>query len=203
MWRLAAVFLVILSGCGGASFVAGPAGDAEDDGLSTHVVEAGPVDSGAVDGGVADADADVEAAAPCVTDLSGVGTGDFQIAFTLTTTAAESVDIVNQRSTCATSTEWDVYTTPGGGIEFETDDGIAADRVFTIGGPALNDGKLHRVSVGRTDGKIWVQAGQGSELIADPYAFGAFPPLMIGTDPCGATAAPLGSGSVTDLCITK
>lgn len=65
----------------------------------------------------AEAAPEAEAGPTCVTDLSGIGTGDFYVSFNLVTTAQTSMALVSQRSTCATSMEWDVFMSPSGGIE--------------------------------------------------------------------------------------
>jgi len=187
-----------------------------------HVVgqEGGAADAGqtseaSADGG--DAGHEAEAGPPCLTDLSGVGTGDFGVAFTLTTTATTFSALVNQSATCqascggSASVEWDIFMTNTGSIQVETDDGVAADRVFQVGGGPVNDGHPHSVVVGRTSGKVWVQTdGARSPLVSDANSLGTLPPLVVGRDPCAISPGYAGCpavlplvGSVTDLCLTK
>jgi hypothetical protein len=204
MKTLLAVLAMVLVGCGGSAFSVGEG----DDGGGDVVVRADGDDAGMH---VAVPDAAMEAAPPeaaeadagpaCLSTLSNVGTNDFRIAFTLTTTAKMSTALVNQRSTCTASTEWDVFMSPGGGIEFETDDGVSADRVFVIGGGPVNDGQPHKIVAARTNGQIWVQTDDGirSQLIPDPYAIDALPPLVEGSDPCTETVVLV--GTIADLCV--
>jgi hypothetical protein len=96
-------------------------------------------------------EAEAEAGPVCVTDLSGVGTGDFHVSFDMETDAQTFMALVNQRSACSAGVEWDVFMQPTGSIEVETDDGIAADRVFQIGGGPVNDGQPHHVEAAERD----------------------------------------------------
>jgi hypothetical protein len=155
---------------------------------------------------------EAEAGPACVTDLSNVGTGDFDVSFTVVTTAQTGMALVSQRATCLPYSGWDIYTSPTGAIEIETDDGVAADRVFQIGGGPVNDGKPHYVEAARVAGKIWVQTDNGvkSPLVADTNALADLPPLIVGSDPGGVSPNGCGSGvieplagSLTNLCVTK
>jgi hypothetical protein len=159
----------------------------------------------------ASADASTDVAPPtCVTDLSNVGTGDFQIAFTLTTTeTVTTLALVNQRTGCdETSSFWDVTISNTGGIVFATDDGSAASYAFVEAGNSINDGNPHHVVVSRTTAGIALSADGTavSSTTPDPYAFGTFPTLNVGTNGCSglSPATPLaGHGTLTDLCISR
>jgi len=154
-------------------------------------------------------DAAAEAGTVCLTDLSNVGTGDFHIAFTLTTTAG-SIDmaLLNQRTGCdESSTWWDVNYIPStsttGGMEVATDDGTHYVVVEQATGALLDDGKPHRIVVARAGGQLGftVDGTQAGGPLADPYAFGAMPPLKIGTDDCPGFEGTI--GTITDVCLTE
>ena len=161
-------------------------------------------DGGQLADTTSDAGPEAEAGPTCVTDLSGVGTGDFSIAFTLTTTGGmgQIIPLVNQRAGCdQTSVWWQAVISSGGGILFGTCDGTGACEGVT--GNAVNDGLPHRIVLDRVSGVIACSSdGVIGSTAPDTYSFGAFgAPLRIGTDACGDT--PLaGHGTVTDLCIT-
>jgi len=163
-------------------------------------------------------DAASDASPPCVTDLSGVGTGDFRVAFTLETTTRTAVALVNQSGSCqqacggAASVEWDVFVQgPTGGVLIETDDGTAADRVFAVSGQPVNDGAAHHIEAGRVAGLLWVKVdGQSSAGVPDTNALDVLPGLVVGRDPCAASAGNAGcpavlplDGMLTDLCVSR
>ena len=163
-------------------------------------------DGGSVSGDEGDAASEAGTSTTCVTDLSGVGTGDFLIAFTLTTTnTTQTLAIVNQRAGCdQTSVWWDVNLDSAGGIGFGTCDGPGACAGVSAGN-SVNDGLPHRIVIARAAGAIsYSRDGVvGSAVVPDAYSFGAFgAALTIGNDACGST--PLtGNGTLTELCITK
>ena len=224
-------FLVamLLAGCGGSSFEAGNvsssdgaagatsveedagAGGARLEGTGGHASGAGGVrevgSGGASTGGVISAAGGAQGSggsAPCLTDLSGVGTGDFSIHFTLTTTEhILTLGLLSQRTGCnETSAYWDVSLSPTGGIVAVTNDG--AHRVFVVAGNSLNDGKPHEVDVVRRDGQFWY-ASDGtinSTPTPDPYSFGAFPLLIIGSSTCAQETPALGHATISNVCLT-
>ncbi len=138
---------------------AGPADGAVDD--SNPQAEAGGSSGGDGSGSsggesatsVGDSSSDAETAPEaetgpvCVTDLSGVGTGDFTIAFTLTTTESGLyLALVNQRTAASCSANapfWDVTIWPLGGIDVAMGDGI--NQAGVEAGNSVNDGAAHRV----------------------------------------------------------
>lgn len=161
--------------------------------------EAAPADAGAPD-------TSIEAGRVCALDLSGVGSRDFRISFTLTTSnGGATLDLVNQRTGCdMTSTFWYVTLSPVGGIEFATDDGSATSYAVVEAGNSVNDGQPHAIEVGRTAGKIWY-ASDGtihSALVPDAYTFAAFPALSVGASTCTGTTPLAGHGTLTDLCVS-
>ena len=140
----------------------------------------------------------------CLTDLSGVGTGDFRISFTLMTTESVlTLGLLNQRMGCNdTSTFWDISLSPTGGVVVVTNDG--AHRAFVVAGNSLNDGKPHTVDVIRRGGKLWY-ASDGvirSTPASDPYSFGTFPPLVFGSSACAGTTPAAGHATISDVCLT-
>jgi len=143
----------------------------------------------------------------CLTDLSGVGTGDFLISFILTTTESGlTIGLLNQRTGCdQSSTFWDVRLSPTAGIVAVTGDGIAAHYTFIQAGTPLNDGKPHKVDVIRRGGKLWY-AHDGvidSVQTSDPYSFGTFPPLVLGSSACTGTTSAAGHAAISEVCITE
>lgn len=210
----------MLVGCGGSAFSVG--GDGDDGGAQgdtgTHVVgtDAGAGESEAaaqVDATpeTTTADAAPEAAPPvCLSTLSGVGTGDFHISFTLTTTAG-SIDmaLVNQRTGCDnTSTWWDVSYIPStsthGALGAGTSDGTQASYVVLeqAAGATVDDGNPHQIVVARTSGQLWfsIDGTRSAGPVADPYSFGPMPQLKVGTDDCAGFGPTI--GSIENLCIT-
>jgi hypothetical protein len=215
----------VLMGCGGAEFSAAQLGSgggdaapqapdagaevapAEDAGQGAHEDVVGHV--AAADGSEVVTGAEAAVDAPpvhCVTDLSGIGTADFHIAFTLTTTYTGQmmVALANQRVGCdQTSVWWQVVLSSGGGIIFNTCDGMGACATVEAGN-SVNDGLPHRVVLARVAGAIsYSRDGViGSAVVPDAYSLGSFgAPLKIGTNGCGDT--PLaGHGTLTDLCVT-
>jgi hypothetical protein len=143
----------------------------------------------------------------CVTDLSGVGTGDFRISFTLTTTESGlTIALLSQRTGCdQSSTFWDVSLSPTAGIVAATDDGVAAHYTFVEAGSAMNDGRPHKIDVIRRDGKLWYEHDGAIDSVqtSDSYAFGTFPPLVLGSSACVGTTPAAGYATISDVCITE
>jgi hypothetical protein len=163
----------------------------------------------------------------CGNDLSNVGTGDFTISLTLTTTAMSSTGpvgtgtineigttaLINQRPLCnASAPFWDIRAglPPTGSpanafcIGIETDDTTADDAVDNI--VVLNDGVPHMVVVTRISGTMRISVdGVAGTPVASTSNFGALTPLAIGTDVCdhfnddGEVSL---VGTVTNVCIS-
>ena len=216
---LALIAVAVMVGCGGSAFSMGE----EDDGgggdvVGTHIIT---TDAGAGESEAAaqvdatpettTADAAPEAAPPvCLSTLSGVGTGDFHISFTLTTTAG-SIDmaLVNQRTGCDnTSTWWDVSYIPStsthGALGAGSSDGTQASYVVLeqAAGATVDDGNPHQIVVARTSGQLWfsIDGTRSAGPVADPYSFGPMPQLKVGTDDCAGFGPTI--GSIENLCIT-
>jgi len=235
--RLVVALALVSSACGGAAFVTGAepgdGGGAED---APQAPEAGPEgaqgedggqdaggdvvghvlgqDGGAVDAGeagqVAEAAADGGTEAgphTCVTDLSGVGTGDFRVAFTLTTTSQVDVALLDQMSGCSQSSPaWSVSMSYTGQVAGGTGDGAVAHWVATTEANTVNDGKPHAIVFARTSGKIWISKDGTVDSIpvADPYSIGALPPLRIGTSDCTNFASASTAGvAIANVCISE
>jgi hypothetical protein len=88
----------------------------------------------------------------CNGDLSNLGTGDFEIKFTLKTSATQLSEILNQRAVCANSFFWDIQLL-NGTLQVEVDDN---HQHYTScqGTTQVNDGKPHRVVVRRVAGRL-------------------------------------------------
>jgi len=214
--RITAAFAVLAAACGGDPFQAGPADEHADGGElldeaavgaagdASRVADAiSTLDSPTSAEGAADAPSPV-----CLTDLSGVGTRDFRIAFRLTTTASGGTyALLSQRTGCDMSSAWwDVTLQPLGGVELATDDGTAASYVFVEAGDSVNDGKAHQVVVARENGSL-VYYDDGvlrSSAILDASNFGDFAgALSIGRSSCSAEAPLAGHGAISNVCITS
>jgi hypothetical protein len=196
-----------------------------------------PIDGGAVDasaessaadgatGDVGSPDASAADAVVCGNDLSNVGTGDFTISLTLTTTAMNSAGrvgtgpfshigttaVINQRSTCNPSAPfWDIRAglPPTGSpanafwIDIETDDTTADDSTANM--VVLNDGVPHIVVLTRISGTMRISVdGVAGTPVPSTSNFGALPPLATGNDVCDGVdgTVPL-VGTVTNVCIS-
>jgi hypothetical protein len=158
----------------------------------------------------------------CGNDLSNVGTGDFTISLTLTTTAMNSTGhagtllgetaVIDQRSTCNSSAPfWDIRAglPPTGSpanafwIDIETNDTTADDSTGNM--VVLNDGVPHMVVVTRISGTMRVSVdGVAGTPVPSTSNFGALAPLAKGTDVCDGVdgTVPL-VGTVTNVCISQ
>jgi len=178
----------------------------------------GALGTGGLSSGAGDAGAEAGTPIECVTDLSGVGTGDFSIRFTLTTTEIGlTLALVSQRGDClcvgsgpycpTPSTFWDIVLQRGTVIAITAADS-AESYVSIDGGSSVADGRPHRIVVGRTSGTLWYEADgiRGPVSISNHYLFKTFPELSIGSDGCELAASPTtplaGHGTLTDLCLS-
>lgn len=143
----------------------------------------------------------------CLTDLSGVGTGDFSIRFTLTTTAtpAEYMALLNQRSRCDnTLPGWDVWMKGQGNLEIMVFDGGGSAYANVTDNRPINDGAPHRISVARSGSSLTI----GVDGIFNTYPgqpimpLASLSPLNVGIDPTCTGVSNL-SGRVVDICLTK
>ncbi len=204
---------------GGAPEAANPAEDSGPDaGKLVHEAqadstrpEAGAPEAGA-DGGV-EAGTEAGPSCPCVSDLSGIGLGDFTIGFTIQTNSTTPMAILSQRASCDQSHPyWTVFTgtngafSPNEGVVYiNVGDGSSVfDDVSTQ--RTVNDGQSHRITIARTQGGTYftltvdgIGTAQGIAPI-DPLT-GTLPALSTGTDVC-ASNGPF-AGELTDVCIQR
>jgi hypothetical protein len=158
--------------------------------------DAGVETSSSLDGG---SEADV---VPCTGNLSNVGTADFHVSLTVTTTQAGLVALVNQRATCAPSVFWDIRMQDG--LLFVEVDDVTHYTALSEAGTSINDGVSHAVRVERAASVVTAYV-DGVEMSASPApeALGALPPLASGTDVCvtssDGTAAFI--GTITNVCV--
>jgi hypothetical protein len=203
---------------------AGADGSSPDTGGAVEAsAETGADGSSPDTGGAVDASA--ETGVVCGNDLSNVGTGDFTISLTLTTTAMNSAGevgtpafsdvgetaVINQRSTCSSSAPfWDLRAglPPTGSpanafwIGMETVDTTVDDAAANL--VVLNDGVPHAIVVTRISGMMRISVdGVAGTPIASTASFGALPPRATGTDVCDGVdgTVPL-VGTVTNVCIS-
>jgi hypothetical protein len=241
--KMVAVSAILLAGCGGSAFSlgtelvddAGGTGDVvarvDADDAGTQVIttdaDAGKTpDADQVEGQAeaapqADAasedaatEAATDAATPvCLSTLNGIGTRDFRISFTMTSTSAQTlVPLVNQRAGCnQTSVMWQALVDGylGGKALFNMC-ALTGPGTCSTTGPSVStsnpvdDGQPHRIVIRQISGVVSISSdgviGMTSPNAYSYETFGA--PLTIGTDDCGDP--PLaGYGTLTDLCITS
>lgn len=149
-----------------------------------------------------------------VTDLSQVGTGDFNIAFDLQTTDVGQFSIASQRNSCGGAGSWYDLTASladGRGILAEVDDGTnytvacsngSCAQTFTDTG--LADGNVHHVVVARVSGQLSITIdGTSRTSVASAADLTSMQPLSIGSSPCddgvNETTAP--SGAVANFVL--
>jgi hypothetical protein len=223
-------------GCGGAQFVSLDQAPAQDDGAvqadagyrddaPTDPVEAtldrqaasvdgsSPArpDAAWQEGGQESGDdGGVDAPRTCVSDLSGVGTGDFRVSFTIATIGAPAsyMALLNQRTHCDdTKPGWDVWMTAAGDLGIEVFDGAAGsyDNV-THDGRAVNDGAPHHIAVSRSGGGTVLTVsvdGVARSYPGEPaMSLGALAPMNEGSDPTCTGVSPI-SGQLSDVCVSR
>jgi hypothetical protein len=146
--------------------------------------------------------------ANCKGDLSNVGTGNFNIQFTITTTTTNGA-VLNQRSICYTDEMWDVRTTASGELEVETDDNNGTYTAL-VAPVVVTDGNPHSVVVTRLNGTLMVVVDDVEVVSgASKASLGALNALSTKTDICVTTGGPNGVGdgtvplvgTVTDVCL--
>src|SRR5260370_37267732 len=147
-------------------------------------------------------------AAVCRGDLSNIGTADFHISFSVTTTQSGVAALVNQRATCTLSDFWDVRLSSNGALDVETVDatqGVNGTGLKRVG-PRINDGVPHKVMLQRMSGTLTVYVdGIPSASALSRTSFGQLAPVRIGSDVCTVAidgTSPL-IGSVSDLCVAS
>jgi len=183
-------------GSGGASSSGGSsAGGASTGGVASS---GGAASSGGSDGG---------ASIKCLTDLSGVGTGDFRIAFTITTTFHGNVALLSQRIGCDQSSMlWSTSLNYNGHVQGSTADGMAGHWATTAEANSVVDGSPHQIVFARTSGKIWISRDGviDSVLVDDSYPLDTLPPLRIGTNDCSDFLSAQTAGiTISNVCISR
>ncbi len=194
-----------------------------DASVSNAALDSGPQDSAPSDGGFSiDAQSDAaglgdtaldsaasdsgQDAARCINDLSNIGTGDFQISFSMMGTQTGRTALINQRRICYFEEFWDIRAS-NGALLIETDQNSQSNWVlFTSKGPLVNDGQVHTVLVQRRAETVTAYIdGIASGSFISRTSFGPLTPIAIGTDPCDNTSMDSTvafTGKVTNLCIT-
>ena len=143
-----------------------------------------------------------EADVVCTGDLSNIGTADFHVSLTVTTTQAGLVALVNQRATCAPSVFWDIRMQDG--LLFVEVDDVTHYTALSDAGASVNDGRSHAVRIERAAGVVTAYV-DGVETSASPSleSLGTLPALASGTDVCvtssDGTAAFV--GKITNVCV--
>jgi hypothetical protein len=139
----------------------------------------------------------------CTNDLSGVGTGDFEVKFTIEAWGQQPIyAVMGQREVCAHSHFWSARLF-NGGLYFELDDNGQnyADCHSPI---VLNDSATHRVVVRRTSGVLSIVVDCGPPTTCPAPTELSTPLDALGnqeSDPCiGYGTAPL-EGRVQDRCV--
>jgi hypothetical protein len=144
------------------------------------------------------------AAPPCVQDLSGVSTGTFRVSFTVQTSQAGWVALINQRGDCNTGVPFWQVRLSDGNVVVETDDARGHYARVASAGAAVNDGLPHVVLVQRVQGTLSVTI-DGAVVASGASAsdLTALPPLEVRQDPCTRVdgTVPL-VGTITNVCVT-
>src|SRR5579859_2503597 len=102
----------------------------------------------------------------CLESFSNIGTADFRISFTITTTQGGAAALVNQRRTCVHGVFWDLRMYDGI-IQVEVDDIANYTSLRTDGAPVVNDGRPHAVLVWRASAALF---GSVDGVVSGPSA---------------------------------
>jgi hypothetical protein len=195
--------LKITLGTGGDTSTGGDAGTGGSAGMGAG---AGGVAGALVGGaaGTAGQSACVHAVpADCPDDLSTVGTGDFEIAFELTTSATALSAVLSQRSICTHAYFWDIRLAAGH-LDVELDD---ENQHYTVcnGVHALNDGMPHWIDIKRQSGTLTLEVDCAVDTTcAAPTDIAiSLPGLQTGLDPCvgGGDGTVALVGTVDNECV--
>ena len=140
-----------------------------------------------------------------VGSLSRVGTGDFTISMTLTTTAKVLSTMAFQRTTCDNKNDfWSVTMKPPG-VLVEFGQAFVKYTAIDANAIAVNDGRTHAIDVVRRSGRVMVSVDSavvGNDLV--PQSLGTLPVVRSAFgNPCEGTggAMPL-TGKVELKCIS-
>jgi hypothetical protein len=146
-----------------------------------------------------------------VVDLSNVGAGDFTVSFSVATMQTGYVALVSQRSACTGGTFWDIRLcvpdaqkrcTVAGSVLVETSS--PGEYSFLDSKVAVNDGKVHDVTVARASGVMTLRIdGNLSGSASSKAAFSSLPALQTSTGACvGHDATVALTGTLSSVCIT-
>jgi hypothetical protein len=138
----------------------------------------------------------------CANTLTNAGTGDYAIAFTITTTDHQHAAVISQRSGCFHGLFWSIRMSSEGMLGLETDDNDVHYSVAYTTTP-VNDGNPHQVVFQRVNGTVtgYVDCVP-STSVTGGAVLGALVDLRTGTDDCvGADGTAALDGTVTDICV--
>jgi hypothetical protein len=183
-------------GAGGREDSGGSAGAAEQSSGGAAGVGVASGEAGAGGDGVS-----CELAASCTNDLSGLGTGDFSIAFTIATSANAGSGVISQREECGRSMFWDIRMRGNGNLSVELDD--ETNYLDMVVPSTVNDGSPHEVRVCRKGGHVYAFSdGRLLDEAPNTTAFAELWTLATRTTTCNQLDGTVELvGSVTDVCV--
>jgi Laminin G domain len=154
----------------------------------------------------AQSDRDAGVDAWCPGDLSNVGTGDFHIGCTVTTTQTGRVALANQRSWCYFQVMWDLRM-EGGVPVIEIDDEAGVNhytKLWSVNQP-IDDGQAHDVLLERVSGTLSIKIdGVQTASTAATESLGPLPPLVVDSDICiGVDGTGVLTPPLANLCVGK
>jgi hypothetical protein len=192
----------------------GAPADDESQGHDPMSSDSGPAEAGPVEAGD-DASSGDDGSTGCpnaVSDLSSVGTGDFQVSFRVQTSQSGWVALVDQRSACTSGQFWDIRLcapdtqkrcAAAGSVIVETSS--TGQYSFLDSKVPVNDGRGHDVTVARASGvlTIAVDGAISGGTASSKANFTALPARLVGNDACvGHDGTNALVGTLSDLCIT-
>jgi hypothetical protein len=140
----------------------------------------------------------------CSDDLSNIGTGDFEIALELKTTAVSGSEIVSQRPACSSGYFWDLRM-GNGLLGFELDDN-QQHYVGCRGTVPVNDGEKHAIVIRRENLEVslYVDCQLDVSCAAATNVSMPLPAVEVGSNPCSNPSTTDGTiplvGTVSGLC---
>ena len=137
----------------------------------------------------------------CGSDLADIGTADFRIALTFTTTQNGIASLANQRAVCSkVGMLWDLRL-ESAGVAIETSDSVNVTNL--TGSGVVNDGKPHDVLVQRVAKVVTISVdGKPLGSSACDAAFGALPAIKRGTDVCDGHSGQVPFvGTISNVCV--
>ena len=143
------------------------------------------------------------AARPVCGTLSNLGTKDFRIDFTVTTSTTAQSALIAQRAICNRGQFWDVRLVNN--VAFvEIDDGTNYSNC--TGTKPLNDGVPHIVDVNRAGGQLTISVDCVQDVsctLTSATSFASLAAVTTGSgDPCiGFDGTQALSGTITDVCV--